>query len=202
MVGCSPLSGSDYPDATEADAPDRHRRLAQHRSGHRRHGHRAQRPTAISRHRGAFRQHFVHENVDIGKRIPRARRCLCGTDGSAHRHHDGAGGPVGAGKTTLGLQFLSGSSAAEPGLLFGCCEPPERLRLKAEAMGLDFAGAEQRGDLEVLWHPVGEHIMDELAHCLLDAVRMRGVKRLVIGGISGFQQAVLEPERLVRFWGA
>ena len=111
-------------------------------------------------------------------------------------------GPSGAGKTTLGLQFLAGSSAGEPGLLFGCYEPPERLRLKAETMGLDLAAAEQRGDVEFLWYPMGEHILDELAHRLLDAVRRRGVKRLVIDGISGFQQAALEPERIVRFWSA
>jgi circadian clock protein KaiC len=111
-------------------------------------------------------------------------------------------GPSGAGKTILGLHFLSGSSADEPGLLFGCFESPERLRLKAAAVGLDLAAAEQRGDLELLWHPVGEHILDELAHRLLDAVRRRGIKRLVIDGVSGFQQAALEPERLVRFWSA
>ena len=111
-------------------------------------------------------------------------------------------GPSGSGKTTLGLQFLSASSAAEPGLLFGCYEPPERLHLKAETMGLDFPAAERRGDLEILWHPVGEHILDELAHRLLDAVRRRGVRRLLIDGLSGFQQAALEPERLARFWSA
>jgi circadian clock protein KaiC len=111
-------------------------------------------------------------------------------------------GPSGAGKTTLGLQFLAGSSAAETGLLFGCYEPPERLRLKAAAMGFDLAGAEQRGDVEILWRPTGEHILDGLAHHLLDAVRRRGVKRLVIDGISGFQQAAVEPDRTVRFWSA
>ena len=67
-------------------------------------------------------------------------------------------------------------------------------------MGL--AAAEQRGDVELLWYPTGEHILDELAHRLLDAVRRRGVKRLVIDGVSGFQQAALEPERIVRFWSA
>ncbi len=111
-------------------------------------------------------------------------------------------GPSGAGKTILGLQFLAASSASEPGLLFGCYEPPERLLLKAEMMGLDLAAAEQRGDVEFLWYPTGEHILDELAHRLLDVVRRRGVKRLVIDGISGFQQAALEPERIVRFWSA
>jgi circadian clock protein KaiC len=111
-------------------------------------------------------------------------------------------GPSGAGKTTVGLHFLSASSSAEPGLLFGCYESTARLRLKAETMGLDLAGAEQRGDVELLWHPVGEHILDELAHELLEAVRRRGVKRLVIDGIVGFQQSSLEQDRIVRFWSA
>ena len=111
-------------------------------------------------------------------------------------------GPSGAGKTTLGLQFLALSGAAEPGLLFGCYEPPERLRLKAATMGLDLAAAERRGDVEILWHPTGEHVLDGLAHRLLESVRRRGVKRLVIDGVSGFQQAAVEPERIVRFWSA
>jgi circadian clock protein KaiC len=54
----------------------------------------------------------------------------------------------------------------------------------------------------VLWHPPGEHILDEFAHRLLDAVRRRGGRRLLIDGVSGFQQAALEPERTVRFWSA
>ena len=111
-------------------------------------------------------------------------------------------GPTGSGKTTLALHFLSGSSAAEPGLWFGCFEPPERLRLKAEIMGLDVLRAESRGEVEMLWRPLGEHILDELAHQLLDAVRRRGVKRLVIDGLAGFEQAAFEPERIVRFWSA
>ena len=49
---------------------------------------------------------------------------------------------------------------------------------------------------------MGEHILDELAHRLLDAVQRRGVKRLVIEGISGFQESGLERERMVRFWSA
>jgi circadian clock protein KaiC len=111
-------------------------------------------------------------------------------------------GPSGAGKTTLGLHFLSASNADEPGLLFGYYESPEHLRLKAATMGFDLAAAEQRNDVALHWHPTGEYILDELAHRLLDAVRKRGVRRLVIDGVSGFQQATLEPERIVRFWSA
>ena len=47
---------------------------------------------------------------------------------------------------------------------------------------------------------MGEYILDELAHRLLEAVQRRGVKRLVIDGISGFQEAAIEQERMVRFW--
>jgi circadian clock protein KaiC len=62
--------------------------------------------------------------------------------------------------------------------------------------------AEQRGDVELLWCPVGELILDQLVHKLLDAVRHRRVRRLVIDGIIGFRQAALEEERMVRFWSA
>jgi len=109
-------------------------------------------------------------------------------------------GPPGSGKTILGLQFLSKSSSVEPGLLIGCYEPPERLRLKAASIGFDLTGAETRGDVEILWQPLGEYILDDIAWRMLDAVRRRGVKRLLIDGLSGFQQATSEPERFVRFW--
>jgi circadian clock protein KaiC len=111
-------------------------------------------------------------------------------------------GASGAGKTTLGLHFLSESSASEPGLMFGSYEPSARLHYKAKLMGFDLAGAEQRGEVEILWFPVGEYILDELAHQLLDAVRRRKVKRLVIDGISVFEEAAVEPGRIVRFWSA
>ena len=42
------------------------------------------RPGAILCHSREFGQHFVHEHVNIGKRIPRARRGFCRTDGGSH----------------------------------------------------------------------------------------------------------------------
>src|SRR3954469_7206376 len=68
----------------KTDTPDRHHRLAQRRSGQRRLWSRGRRPAAVLCHGLEFRQHFVDEGVNIGKRIPWARLCLCGTDGSAH----------------------------------------------------------------------------------------------------------------------
>src|SRR5208283_2215619 len=75
--------------AAKTDAPDRHHCLAQYclaqcRSGQRRLGPRSLRPGAIPRHGCKLLQDLVHEHIDIAKRIPWARRCLGGTDGSAH----------------------------------------------------------------------------------------------------------------------
>jgi circadian clock protein KaiC len=47
-----------------------------------------------------------------------------------------------------------------------------------------------------------ENILDKLAHQLLHAVRQRGVKRLVIDGIGGFERAAFTQRRLVEFFTA
>lgn len=98
-------------------------------------------------------------------------------------------GASGTGKTSLALHFLSQSTAAEPGLIFGFYETPERLVLNASTLGLDLKGMVDRGDVEIIWRPVTEQILDDLAGTLMDAVRRRGVKRLVIDGLNGFQES-------------
>jgi hypothetical protein len=70
--------------ATETNTPDRHDGLAQRCSGQRRLWPGSHRPGAILCHSREFGQHFVHEHVNIGKRIPQARRRLCRTDGGSH----------------------------------------------------------------------------------------------------------------------
>lgn len=112
---------------------------------------------------------------------------------------NGLFGPTGIGKTTFGLQYISLSNAAEPGTFFTFFESPERLRIKAETMGIDLRGLEQRGDVEIIWRPQGEHILDELGHELVDSVQRRGVKRLFIDGYGGLAESAANPERLTRF---
>ena len=108
-------------------------------------------------------------------------------------------GPTGIGKTTFGLHFLEQSSAAEPGLLFGFYETPERLKTKAALLGIDLAGLEASGALEIVWQAQGENILDELGHRLLDAVRRRHVRRLFIDGLGGFIESAIHPERISRY---
>jgi circadian clock protein KaiC len=108
-------------------------------------------------------------------------------------------GPSGVGKTTMGLQFLSMSSAEEPGLFFGFYETPPRLMWKSKALGLAFGAAVDRGDVEIIWEPQSENIQDALAHRLLDALARRKVKRLFLDGLGGILEASVEPERISRF---
>jgi circadian clock protein KaiC len=109
-------------------------------------------------------------------------------------------GPSGIGKTTLGLHYVCGSSAAEPGLFFGFYETPPRLRQQAASLGLDLEGAAGRDEVEILWQPLGENAQDALAHRLLDAVGRRGVRRLFLDGLGGFIEASVEPGRIARFF--
>jgi circadian clock protein KaiC len=98
-------------------------------------------------------------------------------------------GPSGSGKTTVGLQFLSLASAHEPGLLFGFYETPARIRAKT-AMFPSFARALIAEEIEILWQPPTEYLLDELADRLLQTVKRRKVRRLVIDGLAGFTKAL------------
>jgi circadian clock protein KaiC len=109
-------------------------------------------------------------------------------------------GASGIGKTTIGLHYLSVSSAKEPGLWFGFFETPQRLCLKARHLGLHVGEAVDRGDVELMWQPQRENVLDELAHRLLEAVRRRGVKRLFIDGLGGFLESATSPQRISRFF--
>lgn len=109
-------------------------------------------------------------------------------------------GSTGTGKSTMGMHFLAGSTVQSPGLLFGFFESPARVRAKAATLGLDIEGLEAGGALSLMWSSQGEHVLDELGHRLLDAVQTRGVRRLVIDGLSGFFESAVYPERITRFF--
>lgn len=98
-------------------------------------------------------------------------------------------GPSGTGKTTIGLQFLSSSSAGEPGLMFGFYETPARIAVKGKSIS-GFSAALEAGHIELLWQSPEERLLDELADRLLEAVRRRKVRRLVIDGLAGFKKAL------------
>lgn len=113
-----------------------------------------------------------------------------------------AGAP-GSGKTLLGMQFLAeGAQRGEPGLHVGFYESPPRLVAKADAVGIPAGTMAQRGLLELLCQPALDEPIDALGERVLEAVRQRGVQRLFIDGIDGFELAAAVPERLTRFFVA
>lgn len=98
-------------------------------------------------------------------------------------------GPSGAGKTTAGLQFLGLSTNDEPGLLFGFYETPARIQSKGRNFP-PFGLALGSGNIEILWQAPTEYLLDELADRLIEAVKRRKVRRLVIDGLAGFRKAL------------
>lgn len=111
-------------------------------------------------------------------------------------------GPSGTGKTTLGLQFLSAASEAEPGLLFGFYETPDRLVAKARTLGLTIAERMNEGVVTALWNPPMDKSLDTLGNTLIDTVRAKGIKRLFIDGLDGFNKVAAYPERVTHFFCA
>jgi circadian clock protein KaiC len=109
-------------------------------------------------------------------------------------------GAPGSGKTLLGLHVLAaGAAAGERGLYLGFKETTRRLLAKASRIGLDLQAAVSSNQLQVLWEPPLEPLLEPLAARLLDAVRAGGVQRVVIDGLEGLARAAQPPERLAPF---
>jgi len=112
-------------------------------------------------------------------------------------------GAPGSGKTVLGLSFLAaGARAKLPGLYLGFFETPDQLARKADAVGSDFSRQLRDGRIEIVWQPPLELIADAVAERLLAAIRTRNARLLFIDGIGPIRDAVIYPERTVRFLGA
>ena len=124
--------------------------------------------------------------------------------GGGFPHHSTALliGPPGIGKTTLGLHFLSQCNEHNRGLHFGFYETPAAISDKARALGLPLEHLIEKGHVEVIWQPTTEGLLDEKCHRLVDAVRSRGVRRLFIDGLQGFERLATDRERLGHIFAA
>ncbi len=111
-------------------------------------------------------------------------------------------GPSGSGKTSFGISFLSGSTVQEPGLHFGFYESPQRLRMKAAALGLDFEAMEQSGALTIMWKSINTELIDKLAMELLRVVEEKSIKRVFLDSLGGMARAAADKSRMLDLYGA
>lgn len=107
-------------------------------------------------------------------------------------------GPVGVGKTTLGLHFLSQCSEAEPGLLLGFYEAPAALHAKASALKLQFNKCVDMGIVDVVWQPTTEGQIDEVCDRFMRILERRKIKRVFIDGVSALGRIAGDTDRLSR----
>jgi circadian clock protein KaiC len=106
-------------------------------------------------------------------------------------------GPSGAGKTSLGIQFLSRCSAEEPGLYFGFHESPQRAKAKARSLGRDFSSLEAAGAVHIDWNPASAGLIDRLCYELLERVERQQVKRVFIDSINALSRTAADPSRVL-----
>jgi circadian clock protein KaiC len=112
-------------------------------------------------------------------------------------------GTPGSGKTFLGLAFLCGAGKKrEPALHYSFHETPDRVLMKADAIGLPLRKLVDRGDVEMVWQPPSELLSDEIAARILRIIDERGIKRLVLDAYDQFAQGATVGERSKEFFAA
>jgi circadian clock protein KaiC len=109
-------------------------------------------------------------------------------------------GPTGVGKTSVGMEFLNECTAEEPGLYFGFYESPQRIRLKASAIGLNFSEKEQDGALHIVWNSTTGGSIDRLGFELLDIVETKQIKRVFLDSLGGMARLAADKSRTSDFF--
>jgi circadian clock protein KaiC len=103
------------------------------------------------------------------------------------------GGPTGAGKTTIGLQFvLDGVRNGEPGLYVHLEENPTQLAHMIRGYG----GDPDDPDLHLLYFSPVELQIDSLVDDMFRLIRKKGVKRIVVDAVGDLVTAARDAQRL------
>ncbi len=111
-------------------------------------------------------------------------------------------GPPGIGKTTLGLHFLSGCDQENRGLLFGFYETPAAILDKARALGLPLEQLIANANVEVVWQTTTQGLLDETCQRLVETVKRRGIRRVFIDGLQGFEKLAIDRRRVEHIFAA
>jgi circadian clock protein KaiC len=103
------------------------------------------------------------------------------------------GGPTGAGKTTIGLQFvLEGVRHGEPGLYVHLEENPSQLAHLISGYG----GDPEDPDLHLLYVSPVELQIDSLVDDVFRLIRTKGVRRIVVDAVGDLVTATRDAQRM------
>jgi len=103
-------------------------------------------------------------------------------------------GPTGAGKTTLGIQFiLEGLRRGERCLLVNFQENPTQLAHQLEQMG---GTSEASGRLELQYYSAVELSIDRIVVSMFQALRRNPIQRVVIDALGDLATAAGDPTRM------
>ncbi|MBF5045274.1 AAA family ATPase [Aggregicoccus sp. 17bor-14] len=112
-------------------------------------------------------------------------------------------GSMGIGKTLLAAHFAAeGARRGQPTLFVSFFEHPSALALRAGRVGLDMLAHEKSGLLSFLYQPPVEAEADVVTNRILQEVARRGVKRLVVDGLTELELSIADPERRRTFLAA
>ncbi|HEX9109272.1 MAG TPA: ATPase domain-containing protein [Longimicrobiales bacterium] len=105
-------------------------------------------------------------------------------------------GPVGSGKTTIGLQFaLNGVASGEPALYVHLQENPTQVARLLRAFGTDEANLRAAG-LHLLYASPVELPIDSIVVETFRLIERTGVRRVVVDSVGDLAKAATDPERL------
>jgi len=105
-------------------------------------------------------------------------------------------GPTGAGKTTMGAQFvLEGLRQGEPSLYINFQENPTQLSRLFRSLGVDMREAQGRG-LHVLYESPVELQIDSVINRVFRMLDERQLQRVVVDSLGDLATAAGDPQRL------
>ena len=106
-------------------------------------------------------------------------------------------GPSGAGKTTLALQYLAAAcQRGEPATIYQFDERISTLIARADAMGLDIRRHVDDGLLVIRQIDPAEVSPGEFASGILDEVKRRRVRMVLIDSLSGYMASMPQEQQL------
>ncbi len=109
-------------------------------------------------------------------------------------------GPTGAGKTIIGLHFVTeGVARGEESLYVGFQENPTQLTRIMRNFGWIGENAADNGEFELMYSSPVEVQLDTVAHQIFQRVRERRVKRVVIDALGDLERGSYDAERFADF---